>query len=68
MIKLNIEEFDKLQMASKMSNKPISDCIGVSNSTIWRIKNNKMLPGNEFISAVLKTFSDKKFEDLFFIV
>lgn len=68
MIKLNVEEFTKLQLAAKLrDDKSVAEFVGVSNSTIWRIKHDKMLPGNEFISKILEAFPTKSFEELFFI-
>jgi len=68
MIKLNVVEFERLQqLTKKPDNALIAEYIGVSQSTVWRIKKGKMLPGNEFISAVLKKFPELKFEDIFFV-
>lgn len=42
--------------------------IGVSRTTVGRVENGDIKPGEEFVAAVLKTFEDLSFEDLFEVV
>lgn len=42
--------------------------LGVSRTTVVRIEEGETKPGYEFIAAVLDTFTDIRFEDVFEIV
>jgi len=42
--------------------------IGVSHTTLWRILQGSLRPGEAFIAATLTAFNDLTFDDLFEII
>lgn len=42
--------------------------IGMSRTTVARVQDGTIEPGERFVAAVLLTFADLKFEDLFEVV
>jgi DNA-binding XRE family transcriptional regulator len=60
-----------LQASLKKTDQEFADHIGVSRSSLWRAKlpvsDERFSLGQDVIAKVLNSFSDKSFEDLFFL-
>jgi DNA-binding XRE family transcriptional regulator len=67
LILLKKDIFKNLQEScGKQEDTSMAEFLGVSRSTVWRIRTGKMQPGPDFIAAVLNKFPEKRFEDVFF--
>ncbi|HJV46600.1 MAG TPA: hypothetical protein VJ824_12875 [Bacillota bacterium] len=69
-VRVNIEVLEKLQ--GKLTDAQFSRKIGVSQSTLYRIKlpptdGRYSAPGETFIAGVLNAFPKKRFEHIFFL-
>lgn len=68
-VRLRLANWDK--QASKRGLRTNAECahlLGTSESTIHRIKDDKVEPSGKFIAAALWTFPGARFEDLFEVV
>lgn len=65
-IRLRRGEWDRRMNAKALpTRRARADRIGVSHTTIGRIEEGETKPGGDFIAAVLHTFGDIRFEDVF---
>lgn len=62
---------ESLQSSLKMNDQEFADHIGVSRSSLWRAKlpanDDRFSLGQDVIAKVLSSFSDKSFDELFFL-
>lgn len=66
-IKLNRPVFEKKQKDAGLNDTELARAMGVNRSQVWRVKENKNDPGEEFIAGVLKAFPGATFDELFFL-
>lgn len=66
-IKLNKQALEKRQKDAGLNDTELAKAMGVNRSQIWRVKENKNDPGEEFIAGALKAFPDATFDELFFL-
>lgn len=71
-IKVRIDALDMLQKKSNLSDTALAGKMGISRSTLWRIRlpetsKEHCHPGEDFIASALKAFPGIKFEQLFFL-
>ncbi|MDN5324136.1 MAG: hypothetical protein PWQ67_2590 [Clostridia bacterium] len=71
-IRLNITKLNELQKKKGLNDTQLAEKIGVSPSTLWRVKlpindSRYNSPGEDFIAGVLKAFPEICFEDIFFL-
>lgn len=68
-VKLRKEVWDRHMNARGLTTPEArAEHIGLSRTTVWRIEDGRMKPGEGFVAAVLARFRDLKFEDLFDVV
>jgi transcriptional regulator with XRE-family HTH domain len=66
-IRLNIEKFEKAQKDARLTGQELAEKMGLHYSTIWRVKKGRLNVGPEFIAGALRCFSNKEFNDLFYL-
>ncbi|MEV0994584.1 helix-turn-helix domain-containing protein [Nonomuraea sp. NPDC050202] len=65
-IRLRQAEWDRRMIAKKLATPNArAERLGFSRTTIARIEKGETKPGHEFVAAVLHTFADIRFEDVF---
>lgn len=64
-LKLNIDNFMKLQKKNNLNMTEISNLLGVSRSHLWRILNDHCNPGEQFIAGFKKAFPNESFDNFF---
>lgn len=68
-IRLRVTEFrEHAGRAALATLDDIADRLGVNRSTIWRLTNGKMPPGERFIAAALARIPGAGFDDIFEVV
>lgn len=68
-VKLRHEMWERRMKAKGLdSDLARAQCIGVSRWTVKRVQAGEIVPGERFVAAVLGTFDDLKFEEIFEVV
>lgn len=60
-----VEFIDAFAKRGLLSDSDIAKVLGVSPSTIWRLRLGATSPSADLIACILKEVSDLRFEDLF---
>lgn len=66
-LKLNVENFIKLQNEKKLNMTEMSEKLCISRSHLWRVLNKQCNPGEQFIAGFKRAFPNESLDDFFLI-
>lgn len=68
-IRLRAEEFHRrAQKAGLTSDTDIAERLGMNRTTVWRVLDGSIAPGERFIAAVLAAFPRIRFAEVFEVI
>ena len=66
---INFDQLDELRRAFKIkSEKELAERIGVDSITLYRVRNGKVVPSNQFLTKVIVAFPPANRDDLIRVV